>query len=137
MQLGATEAEDELSAALEARHEVALDVTEASDTATGGLSLYSAIDLAATESLDTIASDVLSHWKLDVASADYLTTGYGARLYQSAFFYNDVEVIFVPPEVRRMELSSENRTIFIRPKRVLEILEEDREVSAEPRLRVR
>jgi hypothetical protein len=78
----------------------------------------------------------LAHYRrLNARSANYIISGHIARLYQSSFFYNDVEIIFVPPEIQHAELVFENRVVLVNAGWTVERLAEDREASGEPRLR--
>ena len=70
-----------------------------------------------------------------VDNGTYTVTGHAARLYESSFFYNDVEVIYVPAEVQRLTLDFENRQIAVLADEPVEELTEYRESVAEARMR--
>jgi hypothetical protein len=153
-----TEAPDVASVQLEARHEVALAATEEPDVITAAV--VRNVPFAASAGVFTLQGNdaalaasrflypatgqysqdgrvaILAHYRrLNARSANYIISGRIARLYQSSFFYNDVEIIFVPPEIQHAELVFENRVVLVNADWTVERLAEDREASGEPRLR--
>lgn len=79
---------------------------------------------------------ILAHYRmLNTGSGDYNIAGATPRLYQSSFFYNDTEIVYVPQEIQDVQLVFEERTVFVPAGPTAERLAEYRESSGEARLR--
>jgi hypothetical protein len=91
--------------------------------------------LEVTEPSDVASVDVLRLITFSGDAGIYTVMGYPARLYTSAFGYNDTEVIYVPPNIQHMTVAYEDRSIMISSNDNIEELEEYREAVTRNRMR--
>lgn len=158
--LNATEGQDTGSFSIEARHEVGFDLIEISDTAAGVITrnpnLYAGIGtfeidgfsvpmkadrtLFAEPAEYLVSSDPLriSYDRSLVAARGFYTlSGLPARLYQSAFFYTDSEIVLVRPEIQYISIAPqieiETLTVIVPPEtQVIMIASEDNIIAIPP-----
>jgi hypothetical protein len=130
--LAATETRDTLAADTSVYWPADLAATEAQDSFAGQMVRVTILDagagaftlqgnpasLKAARSINaesgqySIAAPdaVLAYFRvLTAGSTSYDLIGHTARLYRSTFFYNDTEIVFVPPEVQHIIVAPESR----------------------------
>lgn len=148
---------DTAAVSLSAWHSVAMHAVEAQDLFSADIFSALPVYLEVTEAHDIAAFSSERTFLLEADTGSYAYTGYGAilgysrviltqsgsytinghaaRLYDSSFFYNDVEVICVAEELRSLSLNCEDRLIQVPVGYPVEELAEDRESAAEARMR--